>query len=419
MSGQKKYRIAYIVGTYPALSETFVRNELREVSRSGFDILVLALRPRNEKEAKLVDEPEKVNVVYLDSIYRKGIHRLIKHFVTLIKSPARYLRTLAWVLLRKGPWRLFKAAPFLLDYLEGVEWMHGTFAWDQAAMAMVLSRLAGIPFSFTARAADIFIKPKYLHLLLAEAEFVATISNYNRDFLSQRYPFAKSKIHVIHSGHYPERFNFECSPPSDHLRITAVGRLIEKKGFTYLVKAMALLKGSFDYPLKCTIIGGGELEERLQKEIDELGINDVVELAGPLGPEEVLQRMASSHMVVQPCVQAKSGDQDGIPNVLMEAMWLGVPVISTRLSGIPELVEHERTGLLASPEDADELAEHMELLARDPGLRDLLATAARVKVSNEFNVSQETLKLTALIRNKLNQCFKSTDFKKAKRDKTV
>lgn len=389
--------LAYIVDRYPSLSESFVRNEARELMKLGFELRILSLRRAREEDKKLVPLLDGENVVCLEEIYDKCLGRLMAHVGLFFKTPARYLSTLAWVVFRRGPWRLFKAAPFFYDRVRGSGWIHGTFAWDQAGMAMVLSRLLDVPYSFTARAADIFVNPRHLDLKVRSARFIATISEFNVRYLSEKFPEAIGKIHVIHSSHSPDRFKIERHPPSDHVRIVSVGRLVEKKGFDFLLEAIALAKPRLDSDVRCRIIGSGPLEEHLRSRIDELGLAGVVELAGALSPDQTLSEIANASMLVQPCVRAANGDMDGIPNVLMEAMWLGTPVISTRLSGIPELVEHEMTGLLVEPEDSRGLADAIHRIAIDPGPGEALSRQGKDMVNSNFCISREAKKLSELI----------------------
>ncbi len=398
---QKPLDIVYIVDGYPSLSESFIRMEARELLKLGHRLRFISLRRPGPDDLKVELLPEE-KVLCLEDVYKKGVARVFSHLRLLLRRPGAYLRAFGWVLKHRGTWRLFKAAPYLYDYAKGADWIHGTFAWDQAGYAMALSRLTGTPWSFTARAADIFVNPRLLGLKITEASFVAVITEYNRRLLNETYPASADKTSVIHSGHHRERFNMEVRPPQDHVRITAVGRLVEKKGFTHLLKALSLARPRLALPLQCRIIGSGPLEEALQEEVRQLSLQDEVKFIGALSPEETLREIASSTMLVEPCVRAHNGDMDGIPNVLMEAMWLGVPVISTRLSGIPELVEHEKTGLLAGPEDEQELAGQIERLACDEKLRAHLATAGRVKVENEFNVCREAHKLSGLIEGHIN-----------------
>jgi glycosyltransferase involved in cell wall biosynthesis len=393
---QKPLDIVYIVDRYPSLSESFIRMEARELLKMGHRLRFISLRKSGADDLKVELLPEE-KVLCLEEVYKKGIARVSSHLRLLLRKPGPYLRTLAWVLKHRGAWRLFKAVPYLYDYAKDADWIHGTFAWDQAGYAMVLSRLTKTQCSFTARAADIFVNPRLLGLKMQEASFIAAITKYNQQLLIETLPEAEDKIHVIHSGHHGERFDIKVRPPEDHVRITAVGRLVEKKGFTYLLKALSSARQRIALPLQCRIIGSGPLEEALQEEVRQLSLQEKVKFIGALSPEETLQEIASSTILVQPCVRAHNGDMDGIPNVLMEAMWLGVPVISTRLSGIPELVEHEKTGLLAGPENEQELAGLIVRLAGDEKLRSKLANAGKAKVESEFNVCREALKLSRLI----------------------
>ena len=225
---------------------------------------------------------------------------------------------------------------------------------------------------------------------------MSTISEYNKIFLSEKVEGCVSKIHVIRACQPGSRFQIENKPPDDMINILAVGRLVEKKGFSFLIQAIKQSVEKSNIPLICYIVGSGPLEDELKSLVSELNLNEIVKFPGPLPPDEVVKKMAHSHMLVQPCVRSKNGDQDGIPNVLMEAMWLGVPVISTNISGIPELVEDGKTGLLADPENPEQISDAILNIISEPDLAKQLSKAGKQKVYKEFNVDIEAQKLMEL-----------------------
>lgn len=312
------------------------------------------------------------------------------------KHPVRFIRTAA-VSMREGTFRYFLIAVDLAGGRLGrtPDIIHSHFAKDAAFIAMRLSALLEVPFTVTTHANDIFVpnREDRLTTLLGRANGIHTISSFNRDYIGGRYGSdLAERIFVSRLGLDTVGLP-QADPPEGRLLFTCTASgLVPKKGVDTLLLSCELLsaRGS---AIECVIIGadpqGRKLEE-LRARIADSGLSGTVKLTGLLTTEEVLETVSRSTAFVLPSVEAPDGDMDGIPVALMEAMGMGVPVITTRLSGIPELVEDGITGLTVEPGDADALACAMERLAGDPDLALRLGAEGKRKVLRDFSMERYT-----------------------------
>jgi glycosyltransferase involved in cell wall biosynthesis len=279
----------------------------------------------------------------------------------------------------------------------GVRHVHAHFATHSALAAWAIGRLTGIPYSFTAHADDIFVPRPMLEDKAREASFVVTISEFNRRYLLRELgDAARSRIRVVHCGVDAEAF--APLPPASAdapFTILCVARLEEKKGQHHLIEACRRLdeKG---VALRCWLVGEGAERDRLTRLRDAAGLGGRVELLGALSRDRIRRLMADAHVFALPSVVAGGGRADGIPVALMEAMAMQRPVVSTRTSGIPELVEDGVSGLLVGPGDAQALADALDRLRTDPGRAAELARAARLAVCERFDLHRNAAQLQQL-----------------------
>jgi glycosyltransferase involved in cell wall biosynthesis len=301
-----------------------------------------------------------------------------------------WIRTLFYFYL--GVW----AAELLRG--EGISQIHAHFANRATVVAMVASRLLGVPYSLTAHAYDIYVSPVMLPEKMAGAQFVATCTDYNRVHLERidggRF---SGMIHLIYHGLDLSKFEPDRRLPSDGRRplLLSVGQLKEKKGFPYLLRACRMLRDQ-GYDFACEIIGEGPQRRELEAMVTDLGLDDTVVLRGAVSHQEVLERYARAALFALACVPAEDGDRDGIPNVLLEAMAMRVPVVSSRFSGIPEAVEDGCTGLLVPPRDTEALAGALIRLLDDRDLRERMGRAGRERVEEHFDIRDNIGRLVDL-----------------------
>lgn len=394
----KVRRVAYVVVMFPCYSETFVLREMRELVRRGVEVTVLSLRDFSEGVIEADARDLVPHTLYSRYIFSTALLRA--HLYYLIHRPGAYFGTIATLASRLfwRPWQLIKNAGVFLKsvyfaralQVGKVQHVHAHFANYPATSAYVISRLTGIPFTMTAHAHDIFQNQILLSTKLKLAKRLFAISGYNRDFIMRRCPgVPHGKIEVLHSGLDLSRMNFPRQGQGERGIILSLGRMVAIKGFDTLIKAVAVLRDRVA-PLRCVIVGEGPLRKELDRLIARLGLQDVVELPGRLTAREIAGLMERCEIFVLPSRQADkgSGVMDGIPGSLMEAMALGIPVVSCPVSGIPEMIIDGETGLLVPPGDEKILAEAIVRLLNSEELEKRLGHAGREKVALEFEITR-------------------------------
>ena len=403
--------IGYLAQVFPRISETFVYREVQALREAHFAVQTFATwRP----DPAALSEEAKALVDHTFYIFPLNWPKFfLSHLNYLFTRPRNYVATFLFFITREH--KTFKnrvrtllhfcEAVYLAREVErrGIKHLHVHFALNATTIAMVINKLTGISFSFTAHANDIFVNPILLPEKIALAKFIIAISDYNINLLKQ---IANSqdlahKIHLVHCGidvaHFaPPTHRPEGEPPL----ILSVGRLIEKKGFSVLIKACRILADQ-GHTFKCLIAGDGPQEAMLQQMITDSALHDHVELLGIIFQEDLKRYISQASLFVLPCVVGQDNDMDGIPNSLMEAMAMETPVISTTLSGIPELVQDGETGLLAPPGDAVALAEAMAQLLQDKKYRLILGSQGREKVMTEFEITKNVDKLLTIFHSYL------------------
>jgi colanic acid/amylovoran biosynthesis glycosyltransferase len=403
-------RIAYILDCYPVYSETFILREILELKRQGYDVQVLARfnTAQHENLGEVVhDEAQHfMHQVYYFSkpgTEMSRIQKALLHLYFFLGSPVRYVRALrfAYSKGRLTAWHFKQAVIYALKLQRsGVGHIHAHYALESAKWAMLISMLTGIPYSFTVHAHDIFIEE--LSEMMEEkcqyAKFVVCISEFNKEYVLTRYPgLDPSKMRVIHCG---VEVGVSIRPENEDretLAILAVGRLVEHKGFRYLIEACRLLKQRGEVKFVCRIIGGGPQRQELDELVRKDNLQDVVHVLGAREQNDVVRALREADLLVLPCVVEKGGMRDGIPVALMEAMAMGIPVISTKVSGIPELVK-EGAGILTEPEDVHALVAAMEQVYRlSHEERRAMGERGRAVIEKEFNLTQEARKLAELL----------------------
>ena len=394
-------RIAYILNNFPALSETFIVNEILELKRAGFDIRIYARKKQEStKCGKDVLDLAK-EVYYFHENEAPILRKMYLHLYFLFRSPIRYIRATLFVksLGDKGTLWRFRQSVFLAKKIVDTksEHIHAHFANLATEYAMWVSKLTGIPYSFTTHAVDIFADPKFIKEKINNAKFVVTISNYNKNYFIENYPGINSeKIKVIHCGvKIPPPENL-IKKETDIFTILSVGRLVRKKGFSYLIDACSILRHKEGIDFKCEIIGEGPQRDVIRQCIISNKLDGLVTLRGELAHEEVLRNLKKADLFVLPSITELDNNRDGIPVSLMEAMAAGVPIISTTVSGIPELVK-DGAGLLVPEKDVGALSEAIRKIYRlKEDERRKMGEVGRRIVETEFNPKYEIEKLVRL-----------------------
>lgn len=383
--------VAYVLKRYPRFSETFVVNEILAHERAGTRVSIYALRPPADTHFQPAIARVRAQVTYLQSV---GVR--VDDFWQLLGS---HLAGDRWQGLGGASncdgievFQALQLSRLLCD--AEVDHIHAHFATSAAAVARIASRLSGIPYSFTAHAKDIYheyVDPDDLSRKLADAQAVVTVSDFNRQHLEHQFPNCADKVHRIYNGLPLDEFVY-LRAESRLPVILAIGRLVEKKGFSDLVAACALL-AQIGLPFRCDVIGGGELEIPLRRQISSLGLESHVRMLGPQPLDEVVGALRRAAVLAVPCVTASTGDRDGMPTVLLEAMALGTPCVATEVTGIPEVVRNEETGLLVPERSPEQLANAIRRLLADRQLACNLQANARRLIEQQFDVDRNAAEL--------------------------
>jgi len=398
--------VAYVLHRFPSLTETFVAEEIRNVQSLGVTVhLYSLLSPRAELvhpvSAALVPQARYAPEIYAPSLWAAQFH-------FLLRKPRRYLELLRSLLAEPAPelnfllkrFVIFAKGVWVARELKGcsVQLIHTHFAWLSAAGGMVISQLLELPFTLTTHAYDIYShKNDLLAMTTRMTDRVVTISDCNKEAILDRSAGLRpERIEVIRCGIDMDLFQQRDGRPENHVfQITAVGSLIEKKGHECLIRACRELKAR-GLQFRCVIIGEGKLKQPLQALIQDLELDDNVTLLGAQTQASVRDRLAKSDLFALACVIDETGERDGIPVAMMEALAMEVPVVSTPVSGIPELIRHEETGLLVPQNDPIVLAEALIRLAKDEPLRRKLGKNGRSLVEREHDIRKNAGRLAGL-----------------------
>ncbi|TJZ89869.1 glycosyltransferase family 4 protein [Paracoccus gahaiensis] len=390
-------RIGYVLKRYPRYSETFIVNEILAHEAAGQPLEIFALRP--VEETHFQDNLGKV---------RAPVTRLTER----LKNPDAFWRLMlkaraglpasSWALLGRmttsGGQDVAQALELALACRErGVAHLHAHFGTVSTTVARLAAQLAGIGYSFTAHAKDIYFdydENIRLDEKLRDAAHVVTVSDYNVDYLDQRFGPAAGTVSRIYNGLDLDRFAY-AAPAPDATDILAVGRLVEKKGFHILIEAMRLLRDG-GRTTRCRIVGGGDEVAYLAAQIAAAGLDDSVEMLGPRPQSEVMAMMRAAAVFACPCVVGRDGNRDGLPTVLLEAMALGTPCVATAVTGIPELVRDGETGLCVPEGDPQALATALARMLDDAALRQRVSTAGRALIEREFDQHVNAARLRAI-----------------------
>ena len=382
-------RVGYVLKRYPRYSETFIVNEILAHEEAGLEIEIFALRPPSDTH-------------FQDSIAR-------------VRAPVRYIApkpasaSALWQSLRTTR----EEAPAPLDFDDlldaevgavsqalqvaerareaGITHLHAHFATLATTVSRLASAVTGLSYSLTAHAKDIFhedVVEADLQRKLRGASAIVTVSDFNVTHLDGVCPDVSDRVHKVYNGMDLTRFTYE-EPRVSEPRILAVGRLVEKKGFDVLIDACAELRRR-EVPFRCEIVGHGELEADLRQRIEKHALGDAVALSGPRPQMEVIETVRNAAVMAAPCIVGDDGNRDGLPTTIVESMALGTPVVSTDVTGIPEVVQDGITGRQVGQNDVAGLADVLQDLLGDADQRLRLSRGARELIDAQFDVRKNT-----------------------------
>ena len=377
-------RVGYVVKRFPRYSETFVVTEVLAHEAAGWEVEIFSLRPPNDTHFQDLLAGVRAPVRYVPEATRAD------GFWVALQEAGEVLPC-AWSTLADARGELaedvYQAVLLAMEVRRrGLDHLHAHFATVAVTVARLAARLAGVPYTFTAHAKDIFhqaVQPADLRRKMEDAAAVVTVSDFNLEYLRRTYGSSARSVQRLYNGLDLERFPFR-EPRHRPPRVVAVGRLVEKKGFDVLLEAAARLAAR-GVGFNLELIGTGELERQLRQRVDELGLGACVRLLGPRPQAEIARAVAEAAAFAAPCVVGNDGDRDGLPTTLLEAMALGTPCVSTDVTGIPEVVRQGETGLLVPQKDPVALADALQRLLTDGSLRVELALQARRQIEREFD----------------------------------
>lgn len=397
-------KVAYYLQRFPHLTETFILREMLNLRKIGFDVQVFSLLP--PVQTSIMHDQIKELMPYVHySPFLFSFRLILAQFYFLFRSPMKYFTA-----FRRAVWQ---TSPVLIDTLKMVvifpksvyfakqisemkiDHIHAHFIWLNGIAAQVAHDLTGVTYSLHAHAWDIFQRnQESVRRQLELATSIVTVSEYHRQYLAHLCPrWRPVDIQIVHYGIDPEEFNpWHRSPEDNRIQIISVGSLVEKKGHEYLIDACKQLLTQ-GYKFHCSIIGSGYLFNNLQTRIIDQELQENVTLHGAMNQTEVQDLYHHSDIFALACVVARKGDRDGMPNVLLEAMALQLPVITTPVTGNPELIHDNENGLMVPERDAQSLALAVERLINDPTLRSRLGQEGRQTVLNGFDIHQTSSKM--------------------------
>jgi colanic acid/amylovoran biosynthesis glycosyltransferase len=398
-------RIAYVVSRFPHVSETFIVRELNGVERSGdIEIELFSLFP--PVDTTIHPDAARWVARLRSGSPRRAVGGTMRWLVRRPRSTLGAFLRVSWAYRRRPAllWRALLTLTVACAHAHaiqelGVRRVHAHYATYPALAAWMCWRLTAVPYSFTAHAHDIYLDQSFLRVLVRDADFAVPISEFNRRFIRAHARDDSTPLHVVHCGVDPQRYAFRprVPPANGPVRALCVASLQGYKGHRVLFEALAGAGDALER-VRLDLVGSGELRGELERRAARLGIAARVHLHGPLTEPQVLALLELADLFVLPSIIEPTGFMEGIPVVLMEAMAVGLPVVASRLSGVPELVRDGDTGLLAEQGDPRSLGSALELTLSDPAATDRRVAAARRLIERDFDVRTCARQLAELLR---------------------
>ncbi|MDQ6625933.1 MAG: glycosyltransferase family 4 protein [Verrucomicrobiota bacterium] len=390
-------RIAYVFERFPSFGQTFLYREVAELVRQGAEVTIFSIRKPTGEPSQDWDENLVKTVHYLPD--EAELVREISRAMRGRELPPAAVRAITEWDRQSDFLRLYQAAYIGLRLPKaGITRVHAHFAGMAARTAYWLKQFFGIAYSVTAHANDIFAPRNFvvsLGKIFDAATAIVTVSDFSAAQLRERFPANRAKLHRVYNGIDVAAFapsELSSEPPL----IVSVGRLIEKKGFAELIRACAILKQR-GRDFRCEVIGEGPLQQELAAQITDAGLDERVQLVGPLSQLEIADRLRVANVFVLACTTDADGGMDNLPTVIMEAMAACLPVVSTPIAGVPEMVEPGLTGELVPPRDATALAGGIAQLLADRQTAGQFGRAGRARAAERFSIEANVRALATLL----------------------
>lgn len=398
--GPGSRRLGYVLKRFPRISETFVAAEIIELERQGEDVTIFAISRPDEPFTHGFLNELRAPVIYLPHRPARQPARVARAIGYALRTNARGWARAAAVSVWPPRWagvRHLLQATVLQQELAraGITHAHAHFATAAARLANLAWRMGGPTYSVTAHAKDVWhrdVRPDHLRDKLASATFVATVSEANRVHLDSLLGFEGPRVRVVPNSVDVDRF--VAAPARERHRVVTVARLVEKKGVGDLVEACSVLRNRAGPAIRLEVVGDGPLRPELEAASASAGLD--VTFTGAIPHDEVLARVAGAAAFCLPCVVAGTGDRDGLPTAVLEAMALGVPVVTTGVNGLADAVVDGDSGLIVPERDPVALADALARLLGDAALADRLAANARRRIEERFALQQSVALLRSL-----------------------
>lgn len=403
-------RLAIVLKGWPRLSETFIAQELVALEKRGLAFEVWSMRHPTDKKRHALHDALRATVRYLpEYVYQEPL-RVLSGFAAAIRLPGFQAALRLWFShLLRDPTpnrirRFAQAAVLAREASPDLRFIYAHFMHTPSSVALYASMMRGVPWGFSAHAKDIWKSPEWEKRdKLARADFGVTCTRLGAEHL-RSLSSTPGKLDLVYHGLDLSRF--PPPPPArpaltgdgPAITLLSVGRLVEKKGYDILLKALARLPASVNW--RFVHIGGGELAASLKLQAEKLGVDGRIEWKGSKDQNEVIAALREADIFVLPSRIASDGDRDGLPNVLMEAASQELPIISTDVSSIPEFIENGRQGVLVRP-DPGELSSAINCLIADPAGRAAMASAARQRLVEHFGMDSGLDRLLSRLKSGL------------------
>jgi len=402
-------RVAIFLKGYPRLSETFIAQEILNLQKAGMALELVSLRHPTDSKRHPVHEEITASVRYLPEYVHDELSRCIAAWWQARRLPgykaarSAWLKDLARDRTRNRVRRFVQALVAAVELSPDTSWLYGHFIHTPGSVTRYTAMMRQLPYSISAHAKDIWTSPDWeLREKLADARWTVTCTKGGADHLAALAP-NPDRVKLVYHGLDLERFpkpeefgsSRDGSDPDNPVRFLSVGRAVEKKGFDTLLQAFAQLPPDLHW--QWTHIAGGPLLADIKRQADDLNLSDRLTFLGSQAQSRVLQAYRESDIFVLPCRIAADGDRDGLPNVIVEAQSQCLPVLSTPISGIPELIENGTNGVLVEPNSPDLLASALVEMGNDPRRRAQMGQSGAHKVHSAFNAAHEIDLLIALL----------------------
>ncbi len=398
-------RIAYLLLQFPVLTQTFIVNEITELLDQGHEVFVFsATHPKSKVWQPQIEDYDLIARTYYLPVFANITHGLPDSdgYPDLLRDSLEATRLGARILEEVADITAASHFGKLAEKLH-IDLIHSHFYGSASTLAALTARRAGIPFTFTCHALDIFVgpDPEVMRRHFDAASRIITISLYNKEYLKGLTDVADDKIAIVRACSDIRRF-IDVRRRDRGDCIVSLGRLVEKKGLKYAIEAFARVAPDFP-ALRYRILGDGPLHDELNGLAQELGVAERIEFKGAVSQDEVRAALEEATLMVLPCVHAANGDLDGSPLALQEAMVAGVPVVSTTVASIPELIRTEAEGTLIPPHDSDGLEDAIRRLLTNESARRTMGRIGTARVLECFNIRTEVTKLVAIWREVLTE----------------